>query len=68
MSPNKYKEALTLEGSIEVDYNNDEGSDGVNDVHEEKNTSKIERFCNRGGIIAFNNVNVLNDILKALRK
>ncbi|KAI4457879.1 (2')5'-bisphosphate nucleotidase 1 [Holotrichia oblita] len=64
-------EAAVRGNLIEVDYNNGERSDGEDNGDnegEEKNTSKIEKFCNRGGIIAYNNVNVLNDILKALRK
>lgn len=64
-------EAAVKGNLIEVDYNNGERSgseDNGDGEGEEKNTSKIEEFCNRGGIIAYNNVNVLNDILKALRK
>ncbi|GJQ74680.1 hypothetical protein Trydic_g21532 [Trypoxylus dichotomus] len=61
-------EAAVKGNLIEVDYNNGEQADVDDNDEDTKNATKIEKFCNRGGIIAYNNVNVLNDILKALRK
>lgn len=58
-----YGPAIVSGDLIEVNY---KGS-SCDSTDNEEDKSKMIKCCNMGGIIAYNKVNVLNDILKVLR-